>query len=82
MATGEIFGSLCDFDLEISMLSLSTLIGFLLDIIFKCLNLLLKPIEPNVFPAMLKTLGKQSEKIPVLTFSTPEHSQMCYSFQK
>ena len=45
---GEIFGSLCDFDFEISILSLSILIGFPLDKISKCVNILSKPNEPKV----------------------------------
>ena len=46
--TGENFGSLIDFDFEISILSLSTLIGFSLDIISKCVNIFSKPTEPKV----------------------------------
>ena len=45
---GEIFGSLSDFDFEISILSLTTLIGLPLDIISKCKNILSKPTEPKV----------------------------------
>ena len=52
-SSGEIFGSLSDFDFEISILSLSTLIGLPLDIISKCVNILSKPTEPKVSSANL-----------------------------
>ena len=39
---------LSELDLEISMLSLSTLIGFPLDIISKCTKIFSKPTEPKV----------------------------------
>ena len=45
---GEIFVSLSDFDFEISILSLSTLIGIPLDIISKCKNILSKPNDTKV----------------------------------
>ena len=48
---GEHFGSLYEFNFEISMLSLSTLIGLLSDIISKCVNILPKPNEPKVSSA-------------------------------
>ena len=54
---GEIFGSLCNFDFEISILSLSTLICFPLDVISKCVGILSKPTEPKVsFASVCKTL--------------------------
>ena len=46
--TGELFGSLSDFDFEISILSLSALISLPLDIISKCVNILSKLNEPKV----------------------------------
>ena len=42
---------LSELDFEISMLSLSTLIGLPLDIISKCANILSKPTEPKVSSA-------------------------------
>ena len=50
-SSGEIVGSLSDFDFQISILSLSTLIGLPLDIISKCMNILSKPTEPKVSSA-------------------------------
>ena len=46
-------GSLCDFDFEISILSLSTLIGFLLDIITKCVNTFSKPVRTYMEKTMI-----------------------------
>ena len=47
-ATGENFGLLYNFEFEISTLSLHTLIGLPLDIIFKSVNILSKPAKPKV----------------------------------
>ena len=44
----KFFGSLSDFNFEISIVWLSTLIGLPLDIISKGLNILSKPTEPKV----------------------------------
>ena len=44
----ENFGSLCGFDFKMSILSLSTLIGFPLDVISKYIIILSKRTEPKV----------------------------------
>ena len=49
--SGEIFVLLYEFDFEISMLSLLTLIGLPLDIISKYVNIFSKPVEPKVSSA-------------------------------
>ena len=49
----KILVSLSELDFEISMLSLSTLIGLPLDIISKCANILSKPTEPKVSSAIV-----------------------------
>ena len=46
--SGKIFVSLSDFGFEISILSLSPLIGLPLDIVSKCKNILSKPNDTKV----------------------------------
>ena len=58
-SSGENFGSLSDFDFEISILALSTLIGLPLDIISKCVNILSKPTEPKVSSADISSYNRR-----------------------
>ena len=63
---GEIFGSLSDFDFEISNLSLSTLIVLPLDIISKYMDILSKPTEPKVSSALKNCHNSQTLPKPKL----------------
>ena len=60
MLSGEIFGSLCELDFEISIVSLRSSIGLPLDIISKCMNIFLKPTEPKVSPNLKGAIPSSS----------------------
>ena len=71
---------LSEFDFEILMLSLSTLIGLPLDIISKCVSILSKPTEPKVSSAQSQI--SMIKLISTITITTIVTVLDLYTFKK